>query len=629
MSIKLLQDIFQKKGQDFIYNLLNLDCKVTEKLSGSKISFELDNNHFIFFKRDTTNPISKIDRLLSKYYDDAITYIESFNDDIKSKIPANQRFYFQYFPDKTPNGILYDSVAPPHKLILTHILVKDSFKSTEKIITDKEKLDEYATLFDVGKPPIIFTGKLSNKQKDQLMDYIRMDKEEALKKFKTTSFSLFLVSILNPDIKTKTFSSTEDRIEGLVFSFGDDGYQVLAKLVDPYFNEMKNSTNYPTEKNDMISIIFSDIIEFVEQNDFWKKIKLNDMGINERYIELISLMYNKFIDDFGDRYQDIDLNLPDYLKQSKFDINIDLIDDERTLLFVTKSIPWKEIYKMFLVLFRKKRNKTQEFLSPHLIKYQNNIVDQIYRKITNLEENNIEVFEEYIQEYSILNNTKDTHIYSIPDIPERLIEKNVLIEENDENLNSMRIISFWQKAFNSPKNEQVEQKGKGVNVVVGKFQPFNSGHMEACNELYDSNKKPIVLMQLHNGKKGESRPFSKELSEKMLNNIVNENSIFSECHIINNISENTINEKLGDNKYPVKIAGNENIVKYFKKSQQLNENSGKKIEFTELKKYIINEKQILNKNIVETIKNDDYMTFKKYVPECNQNYFIEMKNELK
>ena len=49
----------------------------------------------------------------------------------------------------------------------------------------------------------------------------------------------------------------------------------------------------------------------------------------------------------------------------------------------------------------------------------------------------------------------------------------------------------------------------------------------------------------------------------------------------------------------------------------------------ELKKYIINEKQILNKNIVETIKNDDYMTFKKYVPECNQNYFTEMKNELK
>lgn len=630
MSIKILQDIFDKKGSEFISNLLNLDCRVSEKISSSKFSFEYNGEKLLFFKRDTTNPISKIDRILSKYYDDAIEYIETFTPDTLSGIKPNYRFHFQYFPDNT--NIQSYNVIPKNKLVLTHILVKrddKDLKSEEYVISSKDELYSWADKFGVGYPPIIFEGRLSDKQKDSLMEYIRMSKEDILKKFKTDSFSKFLIGILNPALKPELIDPNSDyKMEGVVFSFGDKNYQVLAKMIDPYFEQMSKTTNVPTEKNDIVSIIFSDIIEFMEQDDRWRKMKLYKIGVNDRYIELISRVYNNFIDNFGHKYETLDLNLPSYLKQPKFDLNLDLIENKKTLLFVNKSVSWKEIYKMFISLFRKKRNKTKEFLSPSIAKYQNNIVDQIYKKITSIDEGNFEeIYETYIEEFS-LNDTLNTSNYAIPDIPERLIQKDELILENEESLDSMRIVSFWKRALESNTEEQKVVSGKGVNVVIGKFQPFNNGHMESCKKIYESNKKPIMIFQVHNGVNGESRPFSKDLSEKMLTKIVEDNKMFVGYHIIKNSSQQLINEKLDGKYYPITLAGNENFIRFFKKNQQLNENDDKKIEFIEFKKYINNDKHILNKNIVENIKNDDYLSFKKHTPQCIHGYFSSMKNEL-
>jgi DNA-directed RNA polymerase sigma subunit (sigma70/sigma32) len=97
-GIKYLADIYEKKGKDFIEKLFSQELSVTENLDGSSFSFERDftGDNISFYKKDQENPITKVDRILMRYYEKPINYIESLektdeslnNDDIKKMIAS-------------------------------------------------------------------------------------------------------------------------------------------------------------------------------------------------------------------------------------------------------------------------------------------------------------------------------------------------------------------------------------------------------------------------------------------------------------------------------------------------------------------------------------------------------------
>ena len=55
-------------------------------MAGSAFSFEYKNGAFVFYKKNTNMSISKIDRLLMKYYEPAILYIENLSEIVKKQL---------------------------------------------------------------------------------------------------------------------------------------------------------------------------------------------------------------------------------------------------------------------------------------------------------------------------------------------------------------------------------------------------------------------------------------------------------------------------------------------------------------------------------------------------------------
>jgi len=234
-GIKYLSDIYEKKGKAFIENLFNKTVIVTENLDGSAFSFEKDftGDNISFYKKDQENPITRVDRILMKYYEKPITYIEALPDSVKAEIPKGWRFGMVYFPSSKPVRIEYDRV-PKNNLILTHIVVRDEFGDVVKTIQDKEELNEWSEKFEIEGCPVIFQGKLNRDQKISIMEFLSTPLMDLKSKFKTESFTKYLISILNKDLESTTLGKDlSSPVESLVFRFEDeDGKEesVLAKI---------------------------------------------------------------------------------------------------------------------------------------------------------------------------------------------------------------------------------------------------------------------------------------------------------------------------------------------------------------------------------------------------------------
>ena len=128
-----LRDIYEKRGKEFLENLLNKTVIINEKNDGAYFGAKRDEkqNNFNFFKKDSK--IGYIDRVLSKYYEPGIRHFESIGGNVTS-IPENYVFGMDYNPSKE---------LP---LTLSHIKVLDENYQTSKLIHDKTELDKWEYL---------------------------------------------------------------------------------------------------------------------------------------------------------------------------------------------------------------------------------------------------------------------------------------------------------------------------------------------------------------------------------------------------------------------------------------------------------------------------------------------------
>lgn len=395
-EIQTLREVFRKEGLQFIHKLFANFVIISEKLNATRFCFEIDENDIvIFYKKD--GKITSVDRTLSKIFDEPINYIESLPKETLKQLPIGFRFGFRYFNNNEPINIEYDR-KPLNGLVLTDIR-----NDAGKIIDDISILNPISDLLRVEKPPIIWYGKLDDAQKTRLTEYLRTNEEQLINKFKTDSFTKYIISILNPEMRKTALNNTiEKPIDSIMFKFISDDHKeiVYAKAVDPIIQQINKTNDEEREPQDMYGIILSDIVEFVKINGI-EKYKLKSITSDERYVELISLIYNDYIEKKGHRYDGVNLELLSFSTLPEFNLNTGLISNLKTRDLLKESEINKNIFKIMMSSFHKPKKKPSGFMTQlaidDLIELSSKMKSKIENKTEPIKDSAMPTFEEFIQ----------------------------------------------------------------------------------------------------------------------------------------------------------------------------------------------------------------------------------------
>jgi hypothetical protein len=394
-EILSLREVFRKEGISFIEKLFNSYVVISEKLNATRFAFEkTEDGEIIFYKKD--GKITSIERTLTQIFEQPISYIENLPSDTIKNIPSGFRYGFRYFHSTTPINIKYDRV-PKNGLVLTDMMDL----STNKIVDDPSVVNSIAKLLKVEKPPIIWYGKLDEDQKERLKNYLRTTEEELVKTFKTSSFTKFIISILNPGMKKTALNDDVDKpIDSVVFKFiNNEGKDVFyAKTVDPIIHQLNKTNDKEREPQDMYGIILSDIIEFIKINGI-KKYSIPKGDEEERYLHLMCSIFNEYIKKRGGKYSGVELDKSYFRSIPQFSLNSGFIPNLETRNLIVQSSINKNIFKIMVSSFYKPKRKANGLITQMMISDLFDIINRIKEKVQNISmtmENSVMTFEEFL-----------------------------------------------------------------------------------------------------------------------------------------------------------------------------------------------------------------------------------------
>jgi cytidyltransferase-like protein len=632
-GISHLYDLYNKKGKEFIEELFTNYVTVNEKMDGSAFIFERDpeTGKFTFYKRDQRTPITLVDRTLMKYYEKPIQYIESLPLHVVKEIPRGWRFGLEYFANNAPVEIVYDEI-PKNNLILSYIHKRDSVGKIKDTIQDKESLDTWADLLGVERPPIVFQGYLDQEQKDKILDFLRTPFEDLLSEYKTRSFVAFIIGVLNPDLKKTALNfNLEKPIEGIVFRFGDEesGKEpVLSKMVDPVFTEIaKNKARKRVEEkpSDFLGLTILDVMNFILENgveSFETKGKTED----ERYISFMSDVFSKFLDEYAYKYRGADFEEPEYLKKDEFRLNRDLITDKRVLRYLEQDESFESLFKLILNSFRKIKKRAGGIITQGIIDQFNDLVKAIEKKVA-ITQPKAQVLE------SELPSFMDFKKSNFPAKKVEYVTSEAEDQKDEDHFYSYNeFITALETIDTSPKKNKLvaeedsnKKKLKGVNLIVGRFQPFHNGHLKMTKFLKEKNGLPTIIAVIHPGhnKSGKS-PFSQSLVSKYMESVVRDNPGSIEgFYMAPRGLLGVLYGKAKELGYDVKAiaAGDDRIEDYKKQADFLKKAGG---DFPEDIEVIETPRSTSGTEVRKAIENEDYLAFKKLVPNAVSSLYNQL-----
>ena len=429
--MKELTQIYRDAGKQLIEDLFKDYLVVSEKLSGSTFSFKKDGDTIVFYKGGNQRPINLIDRTIMVYYEKPINYIKSITSKKSATLPSDWRFCFQYFVNTNPGLILYDNL-PENNLVLTHIKVMSPSGKVTKVIEDPRVIRDWANVLGVTPLLPLFKGYLTEDQKKKIKEFLDTPKEDHAEIFSTNSFAEYLLRILNPNIQSTTLQNDLKKpIESIIFKFYKSGTKqiVAAKLIDPYtINLMKekvpvDARNAPADINE---IILLDLLAFIEERGIKKHEILGDTE-DTRYIELVSNIFNDYVTKRGKDIAKIDIEKADFAKGKEFDLNVELIPNQRTRDILNSTPKLKDLFKIILGSLKKKRKNTGNIMTPSVIEDFNKMVDKVTDVIQTKDDGKFKTFDDYLK-------IKSTNESLLPNAEELLIEDKVLDYNNFINL---------------------------------------------------------------------------------------------------------------------------------------------------------------------------------------------------
>ena len=645
-GISHLYDIYNKKGKDFINNLFNSYVTVNEKMDGSAFVFDrdLETGRFNFYKRDQRNPITLVDRTLMKYYEIPIQYIESLPPHIIKDIPRGWKFGLEYFANIKPVEIAYDRL-PKNNLILSYVHTKSENGKPSATIQDKEKLDTWADLLGVERPPIVFQGYLNEEQKDKILDFLRTPFEELVSEYKTRSFVRYIIGVLNPEAQASALNNDLDKpIEGIVFRFGEEDGEsepILSKMVDPVFTEMakeKSKKKIEEKPSDFLGITILDVMNFILERG------VDSFGVSgntddERYISFISDVFAKFLEEYGYKYKGADFQEPDYLKKDEFRLNKPLIKDKRVLSYLESDDSYESLFKLILNSFRKIKKRAGGIITAGIIDQFNLLVGDIQRVVSakstpKIQESQVPSFLDFKKnnlsaktvdyttsenEESDKNEEEYDHFYSYNEFISAL-------ETLDTQEKPKEIITETDEKKEEPKEKELQD----VNLLIGRFQPFHNGHMNMVKKMAEENELPSIIAVVHPGhNKSGKTPFSEDLVSKYMETVVKENAgKILGYFIINRGLLGVIYGKAKELGYLVKAiaAGDDRIDDYKKQAEYLKKAGG---DFPEDIEVIQTPRSSSGTEVREKIDNEDFVGFKKLVPHAVATFYDQLVSSQK
>ena len=336
-------------------------------------------------------------------------------------------------------------------------------------------------------------------------------------------------------------------------------------------------------------------MNFIESYDLktinsWKIV---GKDFQERYIKFINRVFRDFINKFGYKYDGIELNKPDFLDSQEFDINMEMINDPYVLDLIKESETNKEIYKILINFFRKKRKKSKSSFFDEKLTTQLNLLVEKIKKILFKEK----VFEGFFPTF------------------------NEYVGESGEFI-PMTIDGFSKEKRSIP-------KPKKVNLLIGDFQPVHLGHVKAIEKLKSKNGLPAVIISIVRGGKSEKRPFSETTIQKMLNNVEQEyGDMIEKAILIKGGGIEDIISSLKPNYIPILWGTDKKLIDKYaiqlgylkKKDTALDLN--KDFQLVEIPRYQS------GSEIRNAIKDENYSEFKRLVPSSIIPDFFNLKNEM-
>ena len=356
-------------ADNFIELLKDSEIIIYENIQGCKVFIEY-NNDFIYRTKNINNlPINKVDLALQKYYHKMLEYLDSLDERVKKLIPKNYHFCCQYFPDEKPAHIRYYKI-PRNNLILTSIIKNDKYSF------DYEEIQEFSRLLDIEPLPILFGGKLSDKQLE-LIKYFLHTKPEDLEFIfgeNNNNFSSFFYKILNPQYKNSILmeeGTYQEMLDKLIIKV--NGKEISLAILNPLYLKTEDKPNNFLET---YSIIVLDFLEFLQGIDFENRYVKGKLG-DEIYLNILSDLFNKYIEERKWRIKDFKFTIPPFFYDDKFKINKDFITNKQTKFLVESSERYEFIFKVLLQSFRFKKEKITGFFNKNTIKIFNNYVNII------------------------------------------------------------------------------------------------------------------------------------------------------------------------------------------------------------------------------------------------------------
>lgn len=378
---------------EFIDKIKDKELLIYEDIQGSQIYVKYNGKEFIIKPKSIKNDnLNFIDLTVQKFYNQAFIFFNSLPNYITEILNHNWWFVFEYFPDTQPANIEYKR-KPKNSLILTCIL------KGSKHVYNYDELIEFSKLFNVDTLPVVFKGKLNNKQLEIINLYLNTSEKDLKYVFGEENFAKFFYSILNPNIDNSFLMNNKefnDNIEKLTIKIdGDNKYSF--EILNPIHKKL--SLNNNTEYVEIYSLIIINFLEYIQTQNI-DNIKLTKITKDNLYIELISKLFNNYIEEVKEDILDWNFHIPDFFKENKFKINIELLDNDKTIDFIKTDPKIEYVFKTILGTYYKKRKKPVGLFTNKTVDLFNKTIDDIEKKI----EKTLNINREYkLKKVDVLN----------------------------------------------------------------------------------------------------------------------------------------------------------------------------------------------------------------------------------
>lgn len=484
MALQNLKKYFEGSNSNEFMDLLSNKCIVTERIDGSSFHVKRNKTDFSYYKSGSKTEMNAVDRTIVRYYENAIRHFKTITEEAKLDMPFDWKFGFEYLGDNKTIDIEYD-VLPKSNLVLTHIQVMQPSNPNKvrKVIRDNKILNKWADLLEVNRPPVLFEGILHSGQKSAIIDVLETSVNEFEDRFENPdrpSFTRVVYSIFNENQKASALMNDLSKdVSGFIVNF-HDGKEVKTFILEK-FNKQPRPERKPS---DMYQISILDIVEHFMQFDI-ESIELKEENSDIRYLELMSEMFNSYIQDNATKYIGAKFDSADFAESPMFELNHKFIKNEKTLtLLQDKTLA--ELFKITLGSFRKKRSKDTDIINGDMLKSLNDVVEKVENKIlAKANEDSVMNFKQYLV--------------------------------------NQKISAEVAPVMEALKVDYPEHGKKLVNMFVGRFQPFTLGHAKVVETIYKQNGYPVVilLVKAKNKKKEDAfkRPYDEATQVAMINRL--------------------------------------------------------------------------------------------------------------